>query len=79
MVRKLVSSSRIGRWAAIVLLAWALLGEMAIQKKMRVFGSNLGPETVDNPVRMLFEYFHVRAEGLMKASVIAAVIALFFS
>jgi uncharacterized membrane protein len=67
------------RWAAIVLLAWAMLAEMSFQKKMRVFGANLGPETEDNPVRALFQYFHTRAEGVMKASVIAAVIALFFS
>ena len=67
------------RWAAIVLLAWALLGEMSIQKKMRVIGSNLGPETEDNPVRTLFQFLHTRAEGVMKASLIAALIALFFS
>jgi len=67
------------RWAAIVLLAWALLGQMSIQRKMRVFSTNLGPETDDNPVRALFQHFHTRAEGLMKASVVAALIALFFS
>ncbi|MEA2338836.1 MAG: hypothetical protein QOE82_2843 [Thermoanaerobaculia bacterium] len=77
--RHAVSFWLIGRWSAIVILAWALLGDMSIQKKMRIFGSNLGPETDDNPVRMYFEYWHIRAEGLMKASVIAAVIALFFS
>jgi uncharacterized membrane protein len=69
----------VGRWSAIVLLAWALLGQMSIQKKMRVFGSDLGPETDDNPVRIVFQHLHTRAEGLMKASLIAAFIALFFS
>ncbi|HEX3579265.1 MAG TPA: DUF4149 domain-containing protein [Thermoanaerobaculia bacterium] len=69
----------LGRWSAIVLLAWALLGQMSIQKKMRVFGSNLGPETDDNPVRAMFQLLHTRAEGLMRASLIAAFIALFFS
>jgi len=69
----------IGRWAAIVLLAWSLLGEMSIQRKMRVFGANLGPETDDNPVRVYFQFLHTRAEGVMKASVIAAAVALFFS
>lgn len=69
----------VGRWAAIVLLAWALLGQMSIQKKMRVIGSNLGPETEDNPLRVLFQHLHTRAEGLMRASLIAAFIALFFS
>jgi hypothetical protein len=69
----------VGRWGAIVLLACALLGQIAIQKKMRVIGSDLGPETEDNPVRVRFQHLHTRAEGLMKASVIAAFVALFFS
>jgi uncharacterized membrane protein len=69
----------IGRWTAIVLLAWALLGEMSIQRQMRVFSVSLGPEGEENPVRVYFHYLHVRAEGLMKVSVIAALIALFFS
>src|SRR5258706_9436191 len=69
----------IGRWAAIVLLAWALLGQMSIQKSMRVIGSNLGPETEENPIRIIFQHLHIRAEGLMRASLIAAFIALFFS
>lgn len=69
----------IGRWAAIVMLAWALLGQMSIQRKMRVIGSNLGPETDENPVRIIFQHLHIRAEGLMRASVIAAFIGLFFS
>lgn len=69
----------VGRWAAIVLLAWALLVQMAIQKKMRVIGADLAPETEDNPRRVVFQHLHTRAEGLMKASVIAAFIALFFS
>jgi len=69
----------IGRWSAIVLLAWALLGQMSIQRKMRVFGSNLGTEPDDSPVRAMFQLLHTRAEGLMRASLIAAFIALFFS
>ena len=68
-----------GRWGAIVLLAWALLGERSIQRKMRVFATNLGPETEDSPVREIFRLLHIRAEGVMKASLIAALIALFFS
>jgi uncharacterized membrane protein len=76
--RHAVSPWLAGRWAAIVALAWALLAEMSFQKKIRIFSVNLGPED-DNPVRDLFQYFHTRAEGLMKASVIAALIALFFS
>jgi uncharacterized membrane protein len=77
--RHAVSFWLVGRWAAIVMLAWAMLGQMSIQRKMRVFGSNLGPETDENPVRIIFQHLHIRAEGLMRASVIAAVIALFFS
>jgi len=77
--RHAVSFWLIGRWAAIVMLAWALLGEMSIQRQMRVFSVNLGPEGEDNPVRVYFHYLHIRAEGVMKASVIAAAIALFFS
>jgi uncharacterized membrane protein len=69
----------IGRWSAIVMLAWAMLGQMSIQKKMRVIGSNLGPETEENPVRIIFQHLHIRAEGLMRASVLAAFIGLFFS
>ena len=69
----------IGRWAAIVMLAWAMLGQMSIQRKMRVFGSNLGPETEESPARIIFQHLHIRAEGLMRASLIAAFIALFFS
>ena len=67
------------RWAVILLLAWALLGERTIQRKMRVFASDLGPESEDNPVREMFRLLHIRAEGVMKASLIAALIALFCS
>jgi hypothetical protein len=77
--RHAVSPWLAGRWAAIVMLAWAQLADISLQKKLRVFGSNLGPETDDNPLRALFQLLHIRAEGLMKASVIAAVIALIFS
>jgi hypothetical protein len=69
----------IGRWSAIVLLAWALLGQMSIQKKMRIYGANLDAEPDDSPVRAMFQHLHTRAEGLMKASLIAAFVALFFS
>jgi uncharacterized membrane protein len=69
----------VGRWAAIVLLACALLGQMSIQKKMRSIGTDIAAETTDNPQRMRFQHLHMRAEGLMKASLIAAFVALFFS
>jgi len=69
-----------GRWAAIVLLAWALLAQLSMQRKVRIFGVNLGPDVPDDhPQRALFNIFHERAKGLMKVSVIAAFIALFFS
>lgn len=77
--RHAVSFWLIGRWSAIVMLACAVLGQMSHQRKLRVFGANLGPETEENPIRIIFEHFQIRAEGLMRASVIAAFIAVFFS
>jgi uncharacterized membrane protein len=69
----------IGRWAAIAMLACALLGQMSIQKKMRIIGTDIAAEAADNPERIRFQHLHTRAEGLMKASLIAAFVALFFS
>lgn len=69
------------RWAAIVLMAWALIVDISLQKKMRIAAvTNLGPDVPDDsPVRALFNLWHVRAERVMKASVIAAIFALIFS
>jgi hypothetical protein len=68
------------RWAAIVLMAWALIVDLSHQRKMRVTAAHLGPDVPDDsPLRTLFNFWHVRAEGVMKASVIAALFALIFS
>jgi putative copper export protein len=68
------------RWAAIVLMAWALIVDISLQKKMRIAATTLGPDVPkDSPIRALFNLWHARAEGVMKASVIAAVFALIFS
>lgn len=68
------------RWAAIVLMAWALIVDISLQRKMRVTAASLGPDVPDDsPLRKLFNSRHVRAEGVMKASVIAAIFALIFS
>jgi hypothetical protein len=68
------------RWLAIVLLAWALLFDLSRTRKLLAFGAGIEPEAPpDDPRRMLFELFYVRADGLMKASVVAAFFALLFS
>jgi uncharacterized membrane protein len=68
------------RWAAIVLLAWALLFDLLRTKRLVAFGAGIEPEAApDDPRRLLFEILYVRAEGLMKASVVAAFFALVFS
>jgi hypothetical protein len=68
------------RWAAIVLLAWALLFDLMRTKRLVAFGAGIEPEAApDDPRRLLFELLYVRAEGLMKASVVAAFFALVFS
>lgn len=68
------------RWAAIVLLAWALVFDIRGIGKMMIWREGLGPDdAADDPRRVYFEYLHVRAEGLMKASLVAAFFALLFS
>ena len=68
------------RWASIVIMAWALLVDIRLQKKMRSAATNLGPDVPnDSPQRARFNVWHVRAERVMKASVIAAIFALIFS
>ena len=68
------------RWGAIVLLAWALLFDLLRTKKLVAFGAGIEPEAApDDPRRLIFDVFYVYAEGLMKASVVAAFFALIFS
>ncbi|HEX7677092.1 MAG TPA: DUF4149 domain-containing protein [Thermoanaerobaculia bacterium] len=68
------------RWTAIVLLAWALLFDLLRTKRLVAFGAGIEPEAApDDPRRLFLELLYVRAEGLMKASVVAAFFALIFS
>lgn len=68
------------RWVAIVLLAWALLFDLMRTKKLVAFGAGIEPEAApEDPRRLIFDLFYVHAEGLMKASVVAAFLALIFS
>lgn len=68
------------RWGAIVLLAWALLFDLMRTKKLLAFGAGIEPEAApEDPRRLIYDLFYVRAEGLMKASVVAAFFALVFS
>jgi uncharacterized membrane protein len=68
------------RWAAIVLLAWALVVDIRRTGKMMQWHSGIGPDVADDdPRRLYFNLLHVRAEGLMKASIVAAFFALLFS
>ncbi len=68
------------RWAAIVLLAWALLFDLLRTKRLVAFGAGIESEAApDDPRRLIYDLFYVRAEGLMKASVVAAFFALIFS
>lgn len=68
------------RWGAIVLLAWALLFDLIRTKKLLALGAGIEPEAApEDPRRLIYYLFYVRAEGLMKASVVAALFALVFS
>lgn len=69
------------RWLAIAFLAFDVLYEiLALERPMRALQTNLGADTAtDDPERVRFNALHKRAEGLMKASIVAALVALFFS
>jgi uncharacterized membrane protein len=68
------------RWAAIVLLAWALVVELSRHKPLHALGSNVGPQLPpDDPLRAVHDLLRIRAEGLMRASILPAFIALLFS
>jgi len=68
------------RWIAIAFLAFDLVYELIfIERPMQTLRAGLGPEVAaDDPGRLRFNVLHRRAEGLMKASVAAAFVALFF-
>jgi len=68
------------RWGAIVALAWALIFDLIRTRRLLAFGKGIELDVAaDDPRRVLFEHFYVRAEGLMRASALAAFIALLFS
>jgi len=68
------------RWVAIVLLAWALVAELGHHRALNALESSVGPALApDDPLLAIFDLMRIRAEGLMRASLIAALIALLFS
>jgi hypothetical protein len=68
------------RWVAIVLLAWALVAELGHHRSLNVLESSVGPALApDDPLLALFDLLRIRAEGLMRASLLAAFFALLFS
>jgi hypothetical protein len=68
------------RWVAIVLLAWAMIFDLKGTRRLLAFGKGIELDVAaDDPRRTVFELLYVRAEGLMRASVLAALIALLFS
>ncbi|MEA2238012.1 MAG: hypothetical protein QOC81_2736 [Thermoanaerobaculia bacterium] len=68
------------RWVAIVLLAWALVAELGHHRSLTVLESSVGPALApDDPLLAIFDLMRIRAEGLMRASLIAALIALLFT
>ena len=68
------------RWAAIVLLAWALVVDLSRTSRLIRSLASVGPDIPpDDPRRQFNDLMHIRADGIMKASVVAAFIALLFS
>ena len=68
------------RWGAIVALAWALIFDLKGTRRLLTFGKGIELDVAaDDPRREIFELLYVRAEGLMRASALAALIALLFS
>lgn len=69
------------RWAALLFMAVAVLYEIAVlERALEARRVHLTPAMAeDHPERRAFNALHKRAEGLMKASLVAALIALFLS
>ena len=69
------------RWAALFFMAAAVLYEIAVlERALEARRVHLTPAMAeDHPERRAFNALHKRAEGLMKASLVAALIALFLS
>jgi hypothetical protein len=69
------------RWLAIAFLAFDVVYEiLALERPMLALQRDLNADVAaDDPKRTRFNVLHKRAEGLMKASIVAALVALFFS
>lgn len=69
------------RWAALLFMAAAVLYEIAsLERALEARRMHLTPEMgEDHPERRAFHALHRRAEGLMKASFVAALIAFLLS
>jgi len=69
------------RWAALGFLASALLYELAfLEPRLEARRVHLTPDMAeDHPERRAFNVLHRRAEGLMKASLMAALAAMLIS
>lgn len=69
------------RWAALLFMAAAVLYEIAhLERALETRRAQLTPEmTDDHPQRREFNTLHKRAEALLKASVLAAVVAMLLS
>jgi hypothetical protein len=69
------------RWAALLLLAAAVLYEIGyLERALEARRVHLTPEMPENdPQRSAFNALHKRAEGLMKASLLVAMLAMLLS
>jgi Domain of unknown function (DUF4149) len=69
------------RWAALGFMAAAVLYEVAsLERALEARRVHLTPEMAEeHPERKAFQSLHKRAEALMKASVVAALVAMLLS
>ncbi|HEX2059272.1 MAG TPA: DUF4149 domain-containing protein [Thermoanaerobaculia bacterium] len=69
------------RWAALLVMAASVVYEIAyLERALEARRVHLTPETPESdPHRRAFNALHKRAEGLMKATLVAALIALLLS
>jgi uncharacterized membrane protein len=69
------------RWAALIFMAATLVYEVGyLERTLEARRVHLTPEMAeDHPQRRAFNVLHKRAEGLLKGSVLAAVVAMLLS
>jgi len=66
------------RWSAIVILAWGFIFEIRWAGRFVRWNVGIEPEAPADDLRRKFaDYLRIRAEGLMKVSLIPALVALF--